>query len=76
MAIATRRPYKEPGGNDALASKPGSPPHPKTNARALRLRLNSNKGTKTLTGLSPKAFEQGCESLRRGGTARRASHCT
>jgi hypothetical protein len=30
--------------------------------------LNSNKGTKTLTGLSPKAFEQAFGSLRRGGT--------
>jgi Periplasmic binding protein domain len=31
--------------------------------------LNSNKGTKTLTGLSPKAFKQSFGSLRRGGTA-------
>jgi|SRR6516165_8806674 hypothetical protein len=36
---------------------------------ALLSWLNSNKGTKTLTGLSPKAFEQAFGSLSRGGTA-------
>jgi hypothetical protein len=37
--------------------------------RTFNSRLNSNKGTKTLTGLSPKAFEQAFGSLRRCGTA-------
>jgi hypothetical protein len=37
------------------------------------LGLNSNKGTKTLTGLSPKPFEQAFGFLRCGGTRRVSS---
>jgi hypothetical protein len=40
---------------------------------SITLGLNSNKGTKTLTGLWPKAFEQAFGSLCCGGTRRVSS---